>query len=91
MGLSREIISPSKSSGPLFLKYLKNNGKVKHAMFAMLLTDSTRNSSIEIGKYSIEHVREPSKLYWFTNLGYQTEWQVQITAYKVGESGTVNN
>lgn len=51
IGLSREYVSISKSSGPLFVKYLKTEGKIYDTVYALSIADDQHYSYIDIGSY----------------------------------------
>lgn len=51
MGLSREFISTSTSSGPLYLNELRRTGSLKTGVFAILIGMQGNQSCIEIGGY----------------------------------------
>jgi len=63
IGLSREYVSISRSSGPLFVKNLKTEGKIYESVFALSLASDQYQSYIDIGTFEIEEPMYP--VIWF--------------------------
>lgn len=82
MGLSREYISISRSSGPLFIKHLKTEGKIFESVYAFSFADDLNYSYVDIGTYQLEDDSLP--VIWYTNQSYSLYWQAHMNAYMVG-------
>ncbi len=67
IGLSREYISISKSTGPLFIKELMRSKGIKNSVFAIRLDNSQGQSFMDLGTYS-EDEAKPAK--WFSKMPY---------------------
>ncbi|CDW86854.1 plasmepsin 4 [Stylonychia lemnae] len=82
IGLSREYVSISRSSGPLFVKHLKNEGKIYESIYALSMADDMNYSYIDIGTYQLED--STMHVIWFQNQSYSLYWQCHLNAYMVG-------
>eukprot|EP00347_Sterkiella_histriomuscorum_P017754 403348125 len=82
LGLSREYVSISRSSGPLFVKSLKTDGKIYESIYALSIADDQNYSYIDIGTYQLEDDLMP--VIWFKNQSYSLYWQAHMNAYMIG-------
>ena len=79
MGLSREFISISRSTGPLFVKDLMKQRGIKSFVYALRLDEGNLGQSfMDLGSYK-EDQSKPIK--WFTRMPYSQFWQSNLNGY----------
>ena len=82
IGLSREFISISKSTGPLLVKDMLKTKTIKSGVFAFRFDKSNGASYMDLGTYES---RSDSPIYWNQKQPYSMFWQLQIDGYQVNK------
>ena len=53
------------TSGPLYIEYLFNAGKINNKVFGVYLATSPTQSKIHVGYYSTSFSDQPTNIAWF--------------------------
>jgi hypothetical protein len=78
LGLSREFISLSKSTGPLIVKDLLKTKVIKGGVFAFRFNKHQGSSYMDLGSYE---QKAENPIYWTQNQPYSQFWQLTINGY----------